>query len=188
VGYNEITGWWKDTGKPEDLILANELLLKGLEEEKFLRADVQVNGANIAGKVAIGTGTTFGKNVTINGPVMIGENCSLENCTIGPNVTIGSGSTIKNCTITDSIVLGNASLTAPLNMTQSIIGAKAIIESGKEKISRLIVGDFERGPTHIPPSLFQESPQKTNRCKISKRSQRIPDLNHSKPGSRSLEV
>jgi glucose-1-phosphate thymidylyltransferase len=141
VGYNEITGWWKDTGKPEDLILANELLLKGLEEEKFLRADVQVNGANIAGKVAIGTGTTFGKNVTINGPVMIGENCSLENCTIGPNVTIGSGSTIKNCTITDSIVLGNASLTAPLNMTQSIIGAKAIIESGKEKISRLIVGD-----------------------------------------------
>jgi len=34
--------------------------------------------------------------VIINGPVIIGENCILENCEIGPNVSVASGTKIIN--------------------------------------------------------------------------------------------
>lgn len=124
IGYNEITGWWKDTGKPEDLLLANALLLKELPHEKLTSSAAQ-----------------FGPNVTLHAPVIVGENCTLENCTIGPNVTISSGSTIKNCTVQDSIVLSNATITAPIKIAHSIIGAKAQILPSNQTFSQLIIGD-----------------------------------------------
>lgn len=124
VGYKEITGWWKDTGKPEDLLLANKLLLA----ERSIEACQNLGeGSPVSeGKVHIGKGTKIGKGVFLLGPVMIGENCVLEGCALGPNVSVGD-----NCTITDhpildnTIVLPRTVIDGPIHLTNSIIGENA---------------------------------------------------------------
>src|SRR3989338_3943259 len=97
VGWREVTGWWKDTGKPEDLVLTNKLLLDELafDRANFRQQGTVIPGASIEGPVQIGIGATIGAGVKIIGPVMIGENCTLDGCAIGPHVTIGAGSTIR---------------------------------------------------------------------------------------------
>ena len=137
VGYKEITGWWKDTGKPEDLITASQLLLEEIPDENFkIEGKVEV-GAVISNKVRVGVGTTINKNVKITGPVLIGENCTLEDCVINPNTTIGAGSTIKNAEIKDSIILNKCNISCDIKLGGSIIGSGVTLiknESGRQKM------------------------------------------------------
>jgi len=137
VGYKEITGWWRDTGKPEDLIIANQLLLEEIPAENFKIEGKVEDGAVISNKVRIGVGTTINKNVKIFGPALIGENCSLEDCVINPNTTIGVGSTIKNAEIKDSIILNKCNISCDIKLAGSIIGSGATViknESGRQKM------------------------------------------------------
>lgn len=133
VGYKEITGWWKDTGKVEDLLMANKLLLE--KEESGIR---------------VGAGSSVADNVELIPPVIIGENCLLENCSIGPNVTIGGNSEIKQVKIDNSIVLSGVKIDCPIHIIDSLIGKqtklikktknneKPLQERGKHK---MIIGD-----------------------------------------------
>jgi glucose-1-phosphate thymidylyltransferase len=95
------------------------------------------------GKSKIGVGTTVGENVKIIDPVIVGENCTLENCTIGPHVTIGSGSIIKGgVQISNSIILNNCHLDIAEKIVDSIVGEKVtIVQKHPEHYHRMIVGD-----------------------------------------------
>jgi glucose-1-phosphate thymidylyltransferase len=145
VGYKEVTGWWKDTGKAEDLILANKLLLDNMEASSFPNHGAIDEEAKIEGKVHIGVGSRVGKNVKIIGPAMIAENCVLENCSIGPHVTIGQGSEIYRARIKDTIILDNAVIDCDIDISDSLIGKKVRVvhrEPGeREKGRRMIIGD-----------------------------------------------
>jgi len=127
VGHKIITGWWKDTGQPDDLITANRLLMYEITN----------------GKSKIGVGTIVGENVKIIDPVIVGENCVLNNCTIGPFVTIGSGTEIKGgAMIENSIILNNCLVDMPEKIINSIVGEKVhIIQKHPEHHHRLILGD-----------------------------------------------
>lgn len=142
VGWKEITGFWKDTGKADDLLLTNNLLMDELGFDEFKRQGTADPGTVIEGKVHFGVGTTIGKNVTLRGPVIIGENCSLENCTIGPYVTIGSGSTVKEATIEESLIFNNATITKKLKLKQSILGESVSIKEKPSEESGMIIGDY----------------------------------------------
>lgn len=141
VGYKEITGWWKDTGKPEDLILASELLLKEIAPENFKVEGSVEPGAQVGGRVRIGVGTTVNKNVKIIGPALIGENCTLEDCVIYPNTTIGAGSTIKNAEIKDSIILNKCRIDGRVKLANSIIAAGAQIVKKDTDNQKMILGE-----------------------------------------------
>lgn len=141
VGYKEITGWWKDTGKPEDLILANELLLKEIALENFKVEGSVEPGAQIGDKVRIGVGTTVHKNVKIIGPVLIGENCTLADCIILPNTTIGAGSTVRGAEIKDSIVLNKCHISGRLKLVESIVGAGVTIVQKSKDSYKMILGE-----------------------------------------------
>ncbi len=141
VGYTEITGWWKDTGKPEDLILANSLLLAEMPVEKFRQEGTVEAGAVLTGKVHVGVGTTINKNVKIIGPVIIGENCTLEDCVINPNTTIGAGSVIQNAEIGDSIILNKCTIGGGVNLSNSIIGGSVTITKKQSEQQRMILGE-----------------------------------------------
>ena len=127
IGHKVITGWWKDTGQPDDLIAANRLLMD------------EMNG----GKSKIGASATIGDNVKIIDPVIIGENCTLEDCIVGPYVTTGSGCLIKGgVRVENSIILNNCQINIPEKIVNSIIGEKVtIIKKHPERHHRLIVGD-----------------------------------------------
>jgi glucose-1-phosphate thymidylyltransferase len=141
VGCKEITGFWKDTGKPDDLLIANALLLDEMKKELFKVEGQVESGAVIEGNVRIGVGTTVNKNVKIYGPVLIGENCTLEDCVINKNTTIGTGSTIKNAEIGDSILLNKCDITATSRIYKSILGASVTIRGANDGLNRLILGD-----------------------------------------------
>ena len=145
VGYKEVTGWWKDTGKPIDLILANRLLLDAMPTDHFVRQGDISSDTAIHGQVRIGIGSHVKAGVTIHGPVIIGENCVLEGCVIGPNVSIGSGSTLCGATIQDTIILDNTTIQSSLRVSESLIGKNVrIVHTAPATVGgthRLILGD-----------------------------------------------
>ncbi len=142
VGYKEITGWWKDTGKVDDLLIANQLLLDKTEKSYFSHTPEVAENTDISGDVHIGNGVQIGQGVKIEGPVIIGENVLLGNCSIGPYVTIGSGCEIKDAQIDDSIILENSVINVPMHITHSIIGKNVrILKKNTEAGKSMIIGD-----------------------------------------------
>lgn len=143
VGYKEITGWWKDTGKHEDLLSANKLLLDHMGSADFPNHGTIQTGAQISGNVHIGIGSRISSDVKIIGPAIIAENCVLEHCQIGPYVTITQGTEIKNATIDHSIILDNCVIDCDLHISQSILGKHiTLVEKREGHLGRkMIIGD-----------------------------------------------
>jgi len=141
VGYEEITGWWKDTGKPNDLLLANKLLLDKLMSDNKER--IKKPESKEISNIIFGKNVDMQKKVKIIGPAIIGDDCVFENCTIGPYVTIGNKTHIKNAEISESIIFGGCVIDVPIKISQSIIGDQAKLIKNKENTDhKLILGDF----------------------------------------------
>jgi glucose-1-phosphate thymidylyltransferase len=86
-----LQGWWLDTGKKDDLLEANRVILDTCLVSKV--AGAVDDQSRVSGRVQIGTGSRI-VNSTIQGPVIIGENCHLENCFIGPYTSIADEATL----------------------------------------------------------------------------------------------
>jgi glucose-1-phosphate thymidylyltransferase len=144
VGYEEITGWWKDTGKPEDLLEANQLILNNLQEEECKNGGEITGDVIIQGKVKIGKNTKIGPRVTIRGPVAVGENCVIANTHIGPHTSLGNGVEIYNSEIEHSIVFDDVDINCGVRIVDSLIGKNAMLLNSHETLPnghRLVVGD-----------------------------------------------
>lgn len=139
IGCKEITGWWKDTGKANDLLLANQLLLDALEPAHFEQCETHET-ANCTGNVAIGKGTRLGEGVTIIGPVIIGENCFIESSAIGPHVTVGTGCEIRKSHIENSIILEGGMLSG-VTLSESLLGKKVSVTKRQDQKQQMILGE-----------------------------------------------
>lgn len=130
VGYEEITGWWKDTGKPGDLLEGNQLLLNEMKlEDATVAESAKIHeSAKIQGKVKIGENTKIGEDVLIRGPVVIGDNVEIEHAFIGPHTTIGHGSKIHCAELEHSIVMDGAEIDTAKRIVDSLIGKDAVIK------------------------------------------------------------
>ena len=102
-----IDGWWKDTGKPEDILEANRLILediiKDLEEARVDSKSKIFGRVNLAKNVEI-------INSTIMGPVVIGEGARIINSYIGPFTSLSDGVEVDNSEIEYSIVMSNTQI------------------------------------------------------------------------------
>ncbi|MCE5213370.1 MAG: glucose-1-phosphate thymidylyltransferase [Methanobacterium sp.] len=135
-----VRGWWKDTGKPEDVLDANHLILDVLESEN--NGEVE-DGANIKGRVSIGKGTVIKGNSVIRGPVTIGDNCYID-AYIGPYTSIGDNSRIIGGEIESSIVVGDAIIECNERIVDSLIGNHSNIVSKENSLPRghrFIIGE-----------------------------------------------
>jgi len=136
-----LQGWWLDTGKKDDLLAANQIIL-----DETLSHDIvgTVDDATqISGRVRIGSGTTV-MNSTIRGPVAIGENCHIENCFIGSYSSIANGVKMIDVEMDHSVVLeGTVIQELQQRIVDSLIGRRArLVHSPKRpKASRFMVGD-----------------------------------------------
>jgi glucose-1-phosphate thymidylyltransferase len=139
VTFSEITGWWKDTGKPEDLLEANRLVLSNLTGKVEGSAD---QDSQLAGEVTVGKGSRIVAS-HIRGPVIIGENTLIENSYIGPYTAINDKSRVINSEIEFSIVMGNCRIeNVGIRIESSILGSNVdIIKArGIPKTHRFILG------------------------------------------------
>lgn len=145
TGHEEITGWWKDTGTPDALIEGNALIMDDLSREHFsVECDVPAD-AQIQGLVRIGKGTTLSSDCLIRGPVVIGENCTIESSYIGPYTAIGDGVTIKNTEVEHSVVFEGATIDTTRRIVNSLIGLNVTLvdfrRTHPKTGHRLVVGD-----------------------------------------------
>ena len=146
VDYEEITGWWKDTGTFESLLEANVLLLNEFLKKDSTSTITQIDtGAKLQGNIYIGKNTKLKDDVLIRGPVVIGNNCILENCYIGPYTSVADNTEIRNTSLDYSIVLKNVKLLTSKHINGAIIGNNAVIKDKEDKPpihgQSLIIGD-----------------------------------------------
>ncbi len=119
----KLQGWWLDTGKKDDLLAANQIILDSLTPHDC-RGQVDDN-SKISGRVAIAAGTKV-INSTIRGPVVIGENCHLENCFIGPFSSIADHVLIQDSDLEHSVILKGAKIQGiQQRIVDSVIGKNA---------------------------------------------------------------
>ena len=143
VDYQLVEGWWKDTGRPEDLLEANQLVLQELQP---LVNGTLEEGATIVGNVRIGKETVIRGRTTIRGPVIIGNRCEIgPNTYVGPYTSVGDDVIIRNSEVENSIVMNGAYIDSGKRVIDSLIGTKAKIVSADTSLPRglkLILGDM----------------------------------------------
>ena len=135
-----VDGWWKDTGKLEDMLEANRLILETLEQ----RVDGIVDeDSRIEGKVVIERGAVVERSV-IRGPAIIGCKAKIVHAYVGPFTSIMNDVEIQDSEIEHSIVLEGSSLHDLANrVTDSLIGKNVKIYRVPRKPSayRFMLGD-----------------------------------------------
>ena len=100
-----VTGWWKDTGRKEDLIVANELILTDLQE----RLEGESIDTTIRGPVKIGAGSRL-IDCAVTGPAIIGDNVVMNRAVIGPNTAIGNDCHLFDAAVEQSIVMSHVEI------------------------------------------------------------------------------
>lgn len=141
VEARKIQGWWLDTGKKDDLLEANRVILDTcLESSMAGTVDEQ---SQVIGRVSIGKNSKI-VNSTIRGPVIIGDNCHIENCFIGPYSSIASDVSLLEIDIEHSVLLQGASATSiHQRIVDSLIGQRAQLKEAPQrpKALRFMIGD-----------------------------------------------
>ena len=140
VGYAVVEGWWLDTGKKDDILYANALIL-----DERIERDVRgtVVSSRVEGRVTIEEGTRI-ENSVVRGPVIIGRNCLVKNSFIGPYTSIDEGSKIIDSDVEYSVILKNAVVKGIDRLEESLIGrcAKVIKRGERKRALRLNIGDY----------------------------------------------
>ncbi|MDX2130069.1 MAG: glucose-1-phosphate thymidylyltransferase [Chloroherpetonaceae bacterium] len=143
VTYSEITGWWKDTGKPYDLLEANRLVLENHTAVCEGKVDEETQ---ISGKVSIGKGSVV-KNSVLRGPIIIGENCHIQDSYIGPFTSIFDKCIVKKSEVEFSIILKDCRIEdVGIRIEESLLGNDVEIVSARKKprTNRFMLGDQSR--------------------------------------------
>jgi len=134
------TGWWIDTGKKDDMLSANRLVLEEIEHkiDGFVDKDSQITG-----KVTVEQGAEV-INSVIRGPAIIGEHARIVNSYVGPFTAIYHHTSIDDSEIEHSIVLENSEIVSiPHRIEDSLIGRNVRIHRSpiKPKAYKLMLGD-----------------------------------------------
>lgn len=143
AGFENVLGWWKDTGSAESLLSANRLIL---DDHIKLEEGIKENliHPNIQGRVKIGTGSKISDSAIIRGPAAIGDNCTIEGeVFIGPYTSIGNNVHIKSGEIEDSMILDNVTIETKERIINSIFGRGASLTM-KNRIPHgnvIVIGD-----------------------------------------------
>jgi glucose-1-phosphate thymidylyltransferase len=134
-----VRGWWKDTGRLEDMLEANRLIL----DNQLERIDGELVDSQVEGRVVIEAGARL-ERTTVRGPAIVGAGARLSDCYVGPYTAIGERCTISGAEIEHSILLEGCTV-AGLDgrMESSLLGRDVTIRRGQRqpRAYRFMVGD-----------------------------------------------
>jgi len=138
-----IGGWWKDTGKVEDMLEGNRMMLGAIEPSNEGSVDA---ASFIEGRVAIGPGTVVERS-RLRGPLVIGANARVVDAYVGPFTSLGDGVRVLHSEIEHSIVLEGSTLDhVPQRIESSLIGRDVTVcaSETRPRTHRLVLGDSSR--------------------------------------------
>jgi glucose-1-phosphate thymidylyltransferase len=134
-----VRGWWKDTGRLEDMLEANRLVLDAV----VARVEGELIDSNADGRVVIEAGARL-ERCTVRGPAIIGAGTRLTDCYIGPYTAIGENCVIERAEVEHSILLSGSSVIGlDGRMEASLLGRNVTIGRGQRqpRAYRFMVGD-----------------------------------------------
>ena len=134
-----VSGWWKDTGRLEDMLEANRLILENVEQ----RIDGELVDSQVEGRVIVEAGAKLVRS-TVRGPAIIGAGATLTDCYVGPYSAIAEGCEIEKAEIEHSILLAGSSVcNLEGRMESSLLGRNVKIRrgDGQPRAYRFMVGD-----------------------------------------------
>jgi glucose-1-phosphate thymidylyltransferase len=134
-----VRGWWKDTGRLDDMLEANRLILATIA----LRVDGELVDSQVEGPVIVEKGAVL-TNCTVRGPAIIGAGAQLTDCYVGPYTAIGDDCVIERAEVEHSILLaGSSVIHLDGRMESSLLGRNVKIGRGdrQPRAYRFMVGD-----------------------------------------------
>jgi glucose-1-phosphate thymidylyltransferase len=133
-----VKGWWKDTGKPEDIFEANRLVLDDIQPKN----EGIVENSKIIGRVVIESGAIV-RDSMIKGPCIIGKSCVISNSYVGPYTSIGNNCEVESTEVEDSVIMEGSKIMNAGKIVESLIGKGVRIQENDSKPRgyRFIVGD-----------------------------------------------
>ncbi len=134
-----VKGWWKDTGRLEDMLAANRLVLDTID----IRVEGELIDSQIDGRVIVEPGARLERS-SVRGPAIIGAGAQLTDCYVGPYTAVGDACVIANAEVEHSILLTGASVRdLDGRMESSLLGRNVRIGRGhrQPRAYRFMVGD-----------------------------------------------
>jgi glucose-1-phosphate thymidylyltransferase len=134
-----VRGWWKDTGRLEDMLAANRLVLDTIVR----KIDGELVDSQVDGRVVVEAGARLERS-SVRGPAIIGAGARLTHCYVGPYTAVGERCSIHKAEVEHSILLAGSSV-RDLNgrMESSLLGRN--VEIGRDgrqpRAYRFLVGD-----------------------------------------------
>jgi glucose-1-phosphate thymidylyltransferase len=134
-----VRGWWKDTGRLEDMLEANRLIL----DTVLRRVDGVLDDAQVDGRVVVEGGALL-ERATVRGPAIIGAGAVVRDAYIGPYTAVGRNCVIEGAEVEHSILLEGSSVrNLDGRMESSLLGRDVAISRGSRqpRAYRFMVGD-----------------------------------------------
>jgi glucose-1-phosphate thymidylyltransferase len=135
-----IRGWWKDTGKLEDMLEANRMVLSSFRRRVEGRVDATTS---VEGEVVVEAGASVETSV-LRGPLIIGAGTVVRHSYVGPFTSIGPQCRIEDSEIEHSIVLESSHIAGiGSRIESSLLGRNVHIVRGdlRPKTYKFMVGD-----------------------------------------------
>jgi glucose-1-phosphate thymidylyltransferase len=145
VDSNILEGWWLDTGKKEDLLDANYVVL-----DDWIKRDVQgttLGVCSIRGRVSVAPGSRI-IGSTLVGPCVIGKDCVIHNSHIGAFTSIGDKSLVADSRIDYSVLMGLNTVRKVSQLDSSLLAENVIIHGGGYK-TEMIASLGEDSEVHL---------------------------------------
>ncbi len=137
---HRIDAWWLDTGKKDDLLTANTVVLDEWVKRKI---DGEIDGlSQVTGRVQLGKRSRV-VNSTVRGPVVIGDDVLVENSFVGPFTSIGNGCRIVSSVLEHCLLLEGARVEFVDRLEDSLLGKNSAVvrEQKSRQAYRLMIGD-----------------------------------------------
>jgi glucose-1-phosphate thymidylyltransferase len=134
-----VKGWWKDTGRLEDMLAANRLVLDTIQT----RLEGELIESQVDGRVVIEAGARLERS-SVRGPAIIGAGARLSDCYVGPYTAVGEGCEISGAEVEHSILLaGSAVHDLDGRMESSLLGRNVKVghDRRQPRAYRFMVGD-----------------------------------------------
>jgi glucose-1-phosphate thymidylyltransferase len=140
VHFERVASWWLDTGKKDDLLLANATVLDTwLKHEVRGRVDEE---SRLLGRVAVEEGAVVERSV-VRGPTVIGRGARVVDSHVGPFTSVGEGVAIVRSRVDHSVLMEGCRVEDVARLEDSLIGRRVLVHPGPPHRGALslLVGD-----------------------------------------------